>query len=60
MISDQRIKALRRMSDEFLEMIETADPNDIEAGQRIAVLGGALAGVVPELLGEIEHLRGAP
>lgn len=54
----ERIAALRLLAGEFFERLEEADPQDVEAQMQVATLGGALAGFVPELLDEIERLRG--
>ena len=53
----QRILVLRAMAEEFFDLLETAEPDDTEAGMHNAVMGGALAGFVPDLLDEIERLR---
>lgn len=56
--TQQRIDALRMMAGEFIALIEEG-PADAEISMHAAVLGGALAGMVPSLLDEIERLRDA-
>jgi hypothetical protein len=52
-----RITALRLMSAEFEYLISLGDHASDAEGDRMALLGGALCGFVPELLDELERLQ---
>ena len=56
-LTDRRLKALREMADDFLDLVQSGEVHDHETSVKIALLGGALAGFVPELLAEIERLK---
>jgi hypothetical protein len=52
-----RITALRLMSAEFEYLISLGDHASDDEADRMALLGGALCGFVPELLDEICRLQ---
>ena len=57
MMTDRHLWALREMAAEFLNLCERGDPMDLDTATKVAMLGGALAGIVPELLDALEELQ---
>lgn len=56
MIAKRRLAAMRRMYAEFLRVLDLSEQGDEEATEQVMVLGGALIGLMPALLDEVERL----
>lgn len=54
MIAKRRLAAMRRMHAEFLRVLDLSEQGDEEATEQVMVLGGALIGLMPALLDEVE------